>query len=184
MARWASPELISAALTGDEAAAERVIAAVWPGCFRLAATIIGDWNLAQDAAQEVCVIVHRKIRSLRSVGAFDAWLYRIVMRESNQVRRRHEATMSPTYEGRFGSDGTTTMDVWRALADLSPELRDVTVLFYFDDLKTADIAAILAIPHPTVRTRLARARERLRAILTNYGGELSPERTELKHHGF
>jgi RNA polymerase sigma-70 factor (ECF subfamily) len=184
MARWASPELISAALAGDEAAADRVIAAVWPGCFRLAATIVGDLNLAQDAAQEACVIVHRKIRSLRNVDAFDTWLYRIVMRESNRVRRRHEMAGRPTYEGRSGSDGTTTLDVWRALADLSPELRDVTVLFYFDDLKTADIAAILGIPHPTVRTRLARARGRLRAILTNYGDELPPERTELKQHGF
>jgi len=184
MARGASPELIAAALTGDEAAAERVIAVVWPSCFRLAATVIGDWNLAQDAAQEACVIIHQKIRNLRNVGAFDAWLYRIVMRESNRVRRRHEVTGRLTYEGRFASDGTTTLDVWRALADLSPELRDVTVLFYFDDLKTADIAAILGIPHPTVRTRLARARERLRAILTNYGDELPPERTEMKLHGF
>ncbi len=94
MARWAPPELVSAALTGDEAAAERLIAAVWPGCFRLAATIIGDRNLAQDAAQEACVIVHRQIRKLRNVAAFDAWLYRIVMRESargdtNFLANRH-----------------------------------------------------------------------------------------------
>lgn len=82
MARWAPPELVSAALTGDEAATEQLIAAVWPGCFRLAATIIGDWSLAQDATQEACVIVHRKIRSLRAIEAFDAWLYRIIMRES------------------------------------------------------------------------------------------------------
>lgn len=182
MARWASPELISAALTGDEAAAERVIAAVWSGCFRLAATILGDWNLAQDAAQEVCVIVHRKIRGLRSVGAFDAWLYRIVMRESIRIRRRHEITGRPTFEGRFGSDGTTTLDVWRALADLSPELRDVTVLFYFDDFKTADIATILGIPHPTVRTRLARARDRLRDILEGYESGPKPEHQETEQH--
>jgi len=182
MARWASPELIAAALIGDEAAAERVIATVWPGCFRLAATIIGDWNLAQDAAQEACVIVHRKIRSLRSVGAFDAWLYRIVMRESNRVRRRHEVTGKPTYEGSFRSDGTTTLDVWRALAALSPELRDVIVLFYFDDLKTADIAAILGVPHPTVRTRLARARDRLRNILEGYQSGPRPEHQEIEQH--
>jgi len=184
MARWAAPELISAALTGDEAAAERVIAVVWPSCFRLAATVIGDWNLAQDAAQEACVIIHQKIRNLRNVGALDVWLYRIVMCESNRVRRRHEMAGRPTYEDRFGRDDTTTLDVWRALAELSPELRDVTVLFYFDDLKTAGIAATLGIPHPTVRTRLARARERLRAILTNYSVKFLPERTESKQRGF
>lgn len=184
MARWASPELVAAALTGDETAAEQLVAAVWPGCFRLAATIIGDWSLAQDAAQEACVIVHRKIRSLRNVGAFDAWLFRIVMRESTRVRSRHKVTGQPTYESCFGSDGTLKLDVWRALADLSPELRDVTVLFYFDDLKTAEIAAILGIAHPTVRTRLLRARERLRGLLDDYGDGPRPEHEEIEQHAF
>jgi len=182
MARWAAPELIASALTGDEGAVEQLVAVVWPGCFRLAATILGDWNLAQDAAQEACVIVHRKIRNLRRADAFDAWLYRIVMHESNRVRRRNEVSEQPISEGRYGSDGSTTLDVWRALADLSPELRDVTVLFYFDDLKTADIAAILGLPHPTVRTRLARARDRLRIILKGYQNGSQPERQEIEPH--
>src|SRR5665213_3541663 len=121
MARWAQPEIVFAALAGDEAAVEELVAAVWPGCFRLAASVIGDRSLAQDAAQEACAIVHRNIRSVRNAAA---------------------------------------IDVWRALATLSPELRDVTVLFYFDDLKSAAIASILGIPHATVRTRLARARAR------------------------
>jgi RNA polymerase sigma-70 factor, ECF subfamily len=182
MQRWAPRELVSAALTGDEADAEQLIAAVWPACFRLAVTIIGDWNLAQDAAQEACVIVHRKIRSLRNAGAFDAWLYRIVMRESSRVRRQHDIPAQPHYERSFGNDGTTAMDVLRAVGDLSPELRDVVVLFYFDDLKTGEIAAILSIPHPTVRTRLARAREHLRGLLDDYSTAPRPEETQ--QHAF
>lgn len=184
MARWAPPELVSAALTGDEAAAEQLVAVVWPGCFRLAATVIGDWSLAQDAAQEACVIVHRKIHSLRSVGAFDAWLYRIVMRESARARRRHEADSGRMYESYVAGDGATSIDVWRALADLSPELRDVTVLFYFDDLKSHEVAVILGIAHTTVRTRLARARERLRGLLVGYGKQPRPDHQEIKQHAF
>jgi RNA polymerase sigma-70 factor, ECF subfamily len=95
MASWAPPELVSAALTGDEAAAEQLVAAVWPGCLRLAATVIGDRSLAQVAAQEASVIVHRKIRTLRSAAAFDAWLYRIVMRESIRARQRHGRRACP-----------------------------------------------------------------------------------------
>jgi len=182
MRPWAPRELVSTALTGDETDAERLIAAVWPGCFRLAATIIGDRNLAQDAAQEACVIVHRKIRSLRNAAAFDAWLYRIVMRESSRVRRQHKITQQPMYERSFESDGTTAMDIWRAVGALSLELRDVIVLFYFDDLKTGEIAAILRIPHPTVRTRLARAREHLRGLLDDYS--TGPRAEEAQKHAF
>jgi RNA polymerase sigma-70 factor (ECF subfamily) len=184
MPRWAPPDIVSAALRGDEAAAEQLVSAVWPGCFRLAATVIGDRSLAQDAAQEACVIVHRKVRSVRSAGAFDAWLYRIVMRESARVRRRHEAATQQTFEQSFAGDDAVAMDVWRALAALSPELRDVTVLFYFDDLKSEQIAAVLGVAHPTVRTRLARAREHLRGLLDDYRDEPLTPHLEAKQHGF
>ena len=180
MARWAPPEIVSAALTGDEAAAEKLVAAVWPGCFRLALTVLGDRSLAQDAAQEACVVVHRKIRSVRSAGAFDTWLYRVVMRESARVRRRNAVARDAPFERSFGSDDTTAVDIWRALATLSPELREVTVLFYFDDLKSERIGEILGVPHATVRTRLARARERLRGLLEDYRDEPLPAHLEAK----
>jgi RNA polymerase sigma-70 factor, ECF subfamily len=164
MTRWAPEDLVAAAIAGRESAAEQLLAAIWPACFRLAASLIGDRALAQDAAQDACVIVHRKIRTLRSTGAFDAWMYRIVARESSRIRRRH-APDAPSYDQGFSSDSTEAMDVWRALAALSPQLREVTVLFYFDDLPTDEIAGILSIPHATVRTRLLRAREHLRPLL-------------------
>jgi RNA polymerase sigma-70 factor (ECF subfamily) len=181
MGRWAPAETVSAALTGDEAAAERLIAAVWPRCFRLAVTVTGDRGLAQDAAQEACVIVHRKVRGLRSAEAFDAWLYRIVMRESARVRRRNPAVEQPPELATAAGDATA-VDVWRALASLPPEQRDVVVLFYFDDVRTDEIAAILRVRHPTVRTRLARARERLRGLLGDYGDESALARLEMKQH--
>ncbi len=181
MPRWAPPELVSAALTGDEAAVEQLVSAVWPRCFRLAATVIGDRSLAQDAAQEACVVVHRKVRGLREAAHFDSWLYRVVMREAERVRRRHPVSGGQPRERGLANDDTTTLDVWNALAALSPELRSVTVLFYFDDLKSEQIAAVLGIPHPTVRTRLARARDRLRALLGDYRDEPVPASVELKY---
>lgn len=165
MTRWALPEVIAAAISGDKSAVERLIVAVWPACFRLAASLLGDSNLAQDAAQEACVVVHRKIATIRNHSAFDAWLYRIVTRESARMRRRNAATAAAAYEQGFTSDNAAEVDVWRALAQLSHALREVTVLFYFDDLKSEEIAAALGIPHATVRTRLARARHRLRELL-------------------
>jgi pyrimidine operon attenuation protein/uracil phosphoribosyltransferase len=70
-----------------------------------------------------------------------------------------------------------------ALSDLSPQLRVVTVLFYFDDLKTQDIARILRIPHATVRTRLARARERLKSMLGDDAGPPS-ETKKVKQYAY
>jgi RNA polymerase sigma factor (sigma-70 family) len=184
MVRWATPETIGSAMLGDADAVERLIAAVWPHCYRLAATVLGDRSLAQDAAQESCVVVYRKIRSVRDAAAFDAWLYRVVMRESARVRRR-SARPPETFLGEpINADTTSTVDIWRALGDLSPELRDVVVLFYFDDLKSVDIAAILGVAHATVRTRLARARARLRGLLDSDGDDSLANTREVQQHAF
>ena len=185
MPRWAPPELVTAARAGDAEAVELLVSAVWPRCFRLAATLIGERSLAEDAAQEACATVYRKVRSVRAPEAFDAWLYRIVMREAARVRRRHESALRTAYESLpVAADDTVAIDLWRALGRLSPELRDVTVLFYFDDLKSEDIAAALRVPHATVRTRLLRARERLRGILRDYDDEPAPHRPKVTQHAF
>lgn len=182
MTRWASSDLITGAMSGDEAAVERLITAIWPACFRLAASLIGDRSLAQDAAQESCAIVLRKIAGLRSPDAFDAWLYRIVTRESSRMRGRFESAGEPAFERGFTTDSTVGVDVWHALAELPPIFREVIVLFYFDDLKTEDIAQILRVPHATVRTRLARARDRLRAALGDYDFEPALVTNEVTQH--
>lgn len=168
MGRWAAAEQISAAMRGDRAAVDVLIAAIWPKCFRLAATVIGDAGLAQDAAQEACVIVHRKVRGLRSPEAFDVWLYRIVIREAGRFRRRAAADERYSRDAGFSIDPGVPIDVWRALDALPPEFRDVAVLFYFDDLPTAEIASVLRIPDATVRTRLSRLRAQLRTLLGDY----------------
>ena len=52
MTRWASPETLAAAQSGDEDAREALIAAIWPGCYRLAASVIGDATLASVPLQQ------------------------------------------------------------------------------------------------------------------------------------
>ncbi len=182
MARWASEYLVTAAVRGDLQAIERLIIAVWPACYRLAASLIGDRNLAQDAAQESCVIVHRAVAGLRNAQAFDTWLYRVVTREASRVRRRNAHISLPDDGHGMAGEPGVGIDVWRALADLAPAQREVVVLFYFDDLKTEEIARVLGVAHATVRTRLARARERLRGLLGDYDLEPHAITNEVTQH--
>ena len=186
MGRWAAPGQISAAMRGDREGIDSLLAAIWPKCFRLAATIIGDRALAQDAAQEACVIVNRKVRSLRFLEAFDVWLYRIVMREAMRFRRRTPADARYSPDAGFAPDPAVPIDVWRALDALAPPFRDVAVLFYFDDLPTAEIASILNIPNATVRTRLSRVRAQLRTMLGDYAPDAPAalDTPEVRQHAF
>ena len=182
MGRWAAAELISEAIAGAPQAADRLIETIWPGCFRLATAVVGDWNLAQDAAQEACILVHAKIVTLRSTEAFDSWLYRILIRECARLRRKHAPDVHTIHAHVFGGERTAVMDVWRALAALPSQLREVAVLFYIHDLKSDDIASILRVPHGTVRSRLSRARDQLRASLGDYNdGPQTDTREAIQH---
>lgn len=182
MVAWASQHIVAAALSGDEVAVEALIAAVWERCFRLAASALCDRALAQDAAQEACVVLHRKVHTLRTAAAFDAWMYRVTMREAGKVRRR-SAPLRPREPLReMATDEVMAIDVWSALGALPGDMRDVVVLFYFDDLATSDIAGVLGVADATVRTRLWRARELLRGVLGDYASSAVRQRREGDAH--
>lgn len=114
--------------------------------------------------------------------AFDAWLYRIVMREASHMRKRLPPNLELYDDASFVSDDTTSIDVWRALAHLAPDQRDAVVLFYFNDMRTQDIATICNVSHATVRTRLMRARERLRTLLGDYSDDLRVQQGEVQSY--
>jgi RNA polymerase sigma-70 factor (ECF subfamily) len=130
--------------------------------------VLGEAALAEDAAQEACIALYRGITSLRDPGAFNAWLYRIVVRESARARRRRARAEAVAEAAASSEPSGVDLDIQRALASLSPALREVTVLYYFEDLASREIAAILGVPDGTVRVRLMMARRKLRATLTGY----------------
>ena len=167
MEPWAPIELVRRAIARDERAVDELLTRIWPRAYRLATTVTGSVALGEDATQEACVVVHRKIAGLRAAEAFDTWLYRVIMREASRARR-HQSRFYEDLPCPIPCDDTASLDVWRALGTLPVDLRDVTVLFYFGALKTAEIADVLRIREPTVRTRLTRARERLRNDLREY----------------
>ena len=57
------------------------------------------------------------------------------------------------------------LELWEAVLALPPESRAVVVLFYYEDLTVEQIAKTLNIPQGTVKSRLSRAREKLRTML-------------------
>jgi RNA polymerase sigma-70 factor, ECF subfamily len=165
MAQPVPSELVEAARRGSALEIERLLQAVWPVAYRLAYSVLGDRETAQDAAQESCVILYRTIASLRDPAAFRTWFYRIVVREASSLKRRHLESNIGEEPAQQVEDRTTALDVWRALSTLPHHLRDVVVLRYFEDLPSREIASILRIHDGAVRFRLMVARRRLRPLL-------------------
>jgi RNA polymerase sigma factor (sigma-70 family) len=133
--------------------------------------ILRDPELARDAVQEALIRAWRDLPGLRDPERFDAWLHRLTVNAClDQVRRRRrrpiEVELSPI-------DMPTPSDLAGSLADrdlvdsamrrLDERDRAVIVLHYFLGMPLREVAASLQIPIGTVKTRLHRALEAMRA---------------------
>jgi RNA polymerase sigma-70 factor, ECF subfamily len=143
---------------------------IQPG-FRLALLMLDDPAEAEDAVQEAAVKAWRKLRTVRA--EVRPWFFAIVANECRSVRRRRWFSVirrddidTPT-AWRDPADGA---ELRRAVRTLSAEHRMVIALRFYLDLSLEDVAATLGTPVGTVKSRLHRAVQALRAALGEEAG--------------
>lgn len=159
-------DLVGAAVTGGAAEADALIRAVWPRAYRIALSVLRDHALAEDAAQESCAILFRKVGWLKSVAAFRVWFYKIVLREAVALRKRTLRQKDALAVNSLDLDAAVTrIDISNALSRLPRMQRDCTALHYYADLSSKEIGLILKIPDSSVRFHIMRAKKTLRETL-------------------
>jgi RNA polymerase sigma factor (sigma-70 family) len=138
---------------------------------------LGDWQLAEDAAQEAFIAAYCELPALRDPHAFPGWFRRIVIKHIDRIRRRRRPGISLSDFANVPGPQPSLADIveQRELRDsvlaaihaLPIPQREVVVLFYIGTNSQQDISAFLDIPVSTVRMRLFHARRMLRAELLN-----------------
>jgi RNA polymerase sigma-70 factor, ECF subfamily len=180
MALSIDPALVAAA-TDDDASLQRLIEAVWPEAYRLAASILRDRALAEDVAQEACATIARSLRSLKDAGSFSTWSYRVVTNHAISAARKRRPTepIEAADKCAMHFDSSDALDLHEAIAGLPVDQRAALVLHYYAGLNSFDIAAALGISPVTVRFRIMLARRALAKALS------LPSRTsdEVLSHG-
>lgn len=160
---------VRAARAGDRAALDRLLTALWPRAFRLAAGITQHAATAEDAAQDALVLVATRLPALRDPAAYPAWSTRIAVNAAATALRRRVAHAALEDDGRaapgFEDALAERLDVLRALGTLPLWLRVPVVLRYVDGLSSREIGLALNAPAATIRFRLALGRRRLAAAL-------------------
>jgi len=168
---------VRAARDGDRAALDRLLTALWPRAFRLAAGITQHAATAEDAAQDALVLVATRLPSLRDPTAYPAWSTRIAVNAATSaLRRRAEDSALDDRRAAPGFEDALAerLDVLRALSAVPLWLRVPLVLRYVDGLSSREIGLALAAPAATIRFRLALGRRRLAAAL-DAAGRVSEE---------
>lgn len=140
--------------------------------YGFAYAILGDFHLAQDAAQEGFVAAYLNLGQLRDPRAFPGWLRQIVLTQCSRVLRKDrriepmEAALnvpSPDPDPAAAAEQREIRDrVLAAIRSLPEHERAVMTLFYINGYSQDEVAAFLEVPVTTVKKRLQYSRKRLR----------------------
>jgi RNA polymerase sigma-70 factor, ECF subfamily len=141
--------------------------------YKAAYLMLGNKDEAEDALQEVFVLIHRSLAGFDPrKGAFSTWLRRITFNYClNQHRRRHASMLSlddipVVFASKFpGEQLAEKQIIDQAIFQLSDRQRAVVILRYYWDLPYAEISEVLEIPLGTVKSRLDLALKTLRQSL-------------------
>lgn len=170
--------LVIAAQSGNLDAFSMLVEQFQGMAYAIAYTMLGDAQLAEDAAQEAFIEAYLNLPKLREAEAFPGWFRRIVLRQGDRLVRRKQlitVPLEPTLTFDIALDDLNPAlivesreiqgAVRRAIGTLSEHERIVIQLFYGNGYTLKDIANFLEVPITTIKKRLHDARKHLRSTL-------------------
>ena len=151
-----------------------VIVRYYRDLYRYALSLSRHESDAADLTQQTAVKFAQNWESIRDDSGIKSWLYTTLYREFLLLRRRTKDTVefdethaetshAPNADAGILLDGRTAVEV---LGRMDEPHRSVLSLFYVEDLSYREIADILGVPPGTVMSRLSRAKEVLRQLLS------------------
>jgi RNA polymerase sigma-70 factor (ECF subfamily) len=187
-------ELVRRSKQGDIGAFNQIVERYQARVFNLSARILGNRTTAEDAAQETFISAYRAMDKFRG-GSLQAWLLRIASNACYDIlrssKRRPEDSLDESLENptfQVASGGVTpeqyTLDselggeIQRAILDLPEDQRIILVLIDVQGGTYEEASEITGASLGTVKSRLSRARARVRDYLREHR-ELLPE--EFRH---
>ncbi|HHV72377.1 MAG TPA: sigma-70 family RNA polymerase sigma factor [Clostridia bacterium] len=133
--------------------------------FRLAKSILHNNTDAEDAVSEAILKAYTNLDTLRSMKNFKPWIMKILVNESYAISKCRKRIVYVD-EIKAGEEPilNDNKELWNLVKNLEEEFRTVTILFYYEDLSLKEICRVLDLPMGTVKSRLSRARKKLKEI--------------------
>ena len=184
-------ELVARAQTGDVEAFGVLVERYHARCLRYALRFLHDHADAEDAVQDTFVRSFRALGGYRDRGRFDRWLFRILANQcrtlgARRQRENERCTQSGT-DVKRGEGGAVMQRppapflrarVQRALATLSPRLREALLLRDVEQMSYGDMAKITGDGVSALKMRVLRGRALMREALAEIGTPAGPEPSE------
>ncbi len=136
------------------------------GMYRLAFSILRNDADAQDAVSDAIVLAFEKCHQLRKTSSAKSWLMQILVNSSKKIAVQSNKYVLLENEIQYEqAEEFKDDDMWETVMELDEEFREVVVLYYYEQFSVREIGKMLRVPEGTVKSRLARAREKLLRII-------------------
>lgn len=136
------------------------------GMYRLAFSILRNDADAQDAVSDAIVLAFEKCHQLRKRSSAKSWLMQILVNSSKKIALQSNKYVLLENEIQYEqAEEFKDDDMWETVMELDEEFREVVVLYYYEQFSVREIGKMLRVPEGTVKSRLARAREKLLRII-------------------
>lgn len=176
-------DLVERAQNGDREAFGALVGLISDRMYGLAARILRDSDLAEDALQGALINAWRQLPDLRDPDRFEAWVRKVLVHACYAEARRRRSWAANVrvlpVDGPAGTDDIVSIDdrdqLDRAFRRLSAEQRAVFVLHHHEGRSLVEIADTLGIPAGTARSRLHYATRVLRGAIAADAEPLAPE---------
>lgn len=165
-------QLVESAWAGDLDSFGRLCEHYYSALVAVAYAVLGDHQLAEDAAQEALARGLVNLRKLKTPGKFAAWLAQICRNVAIDMARsgkREVNTVDPPWAGDGSSDDSPVRAVRQAIDDLPTSMREVVILRYYDNCSYEQISTVLGLSKTTINGRLTRAKRKLAKRLKREG---------------
>lgn len=188
-------DLVARLQAGDQAAYAQLVEEHAGKIYRLALRLMGNEADAEDVLQETFLSAFKSIDRFEARSSLSTWLYRIASNAALMRLRRKEPEQVSVDEPLERDDGEliprqlfdfcclpeedllrdeARAEMYRAIEELPPSLRSVFVLRDIEGLSTEETAEALDLSVSAVKSRLMRARLKLRERLSQYFSQGQP----------
>lgn len=163
-------ELIKKAREGDKEAFTQAILLIKNDLYKIAKVKTLNEDDIQDIIQETMMDAYKYIKRLKETSKFKSWIIKILINNCNKYYKKYY--VQENYDLEFYKESIKynndqqliedTLDFYEMIKQLKYEERIIIVLYYGEKYTTKEISNILSVNENTIKTRLSRAKEKIK----------------------
>lgn len=163
-------ETIKKAKQGDADKIGQIILENMQTLYRVAFGILKNDDEIYDAISATTVKIFENIHTLKKEEYVKTWITRILINECYKICNKNKKIIyleNVQQKNLVHNDTHEELEFKNLIRNLNDELKEIVILYYFEDFSIKEISKIIKIPEGTVKTRLSRARKKLEDTILN-----------------